>query len=623
MVERFNEEQKKAITWYQGPCLVLGTPGSGKTTVIINRIRHLLCCRQVAPEHILVITFTRAAAQSMQQRFLRLMAEEEGSMPQAAGRVRFGTFHSVFFWIIKTAYHYDVSCILSEEERRRIIRKILADMHLTYENYDEIITSVIRQIEILNCDMIEVSDYYSKDMPAESFRNLYKVYSETKRKMGKIDFDDMMNMCYRLLVERQDILCRLRQLYPYIMVDEFQDTNRIQYEILKLLAHPEDNLFVVGDDDQSIYGFRGARPDIMLGFGKEFQNTELITLGTNYRCPQIVTERSARLIAKNKKRYSKALYAAGKKQGSLTVEFPEDIGNENDMILQRIRESYREGVPYGDMAVLYRTNMNPRRLIFKLREFNIPFAVNDNIPDIFQHFTVQTVLDYILFAIGDNTRERFLRFMNKPVRYISRDMLNNQTVELQELLRMCGSRDYLRTNIRILNNQLKQIARLTPYAAISYIRKGIGYDDYLEEYADIRNIDYGELQDLLDEFQSMAKDFETYGDFFDFIDAYSAMMKEQTKERTKSEDHGDKVQLMTMHSAKGLEFRDVHIIECVEEIIPHKKQKNDAELEEERRMFYVAMTRTKENLYLYAPKKIGHKSAKPSRFLYEQFNIKN
>jgi DNA helicase-2/ATP-dependent DNA helicase PcrA len=446
---------------------------------------------------------------------------------------------------------------------------------------------------------------------------LYRAYQERKRRMGKIDFDDMLNMCYRLLMERPDILERIRALYPYIMVDEFQDTNRIQYEILKLLAHPRDNLFVVGDDDQSIYGFRGARPDIMLGFGKEFPGTEMITLGINYRCPKVITEHSAKMIGRNKKRYAKTLTSSDTHAGSLMLEFPKDVGNENDMILQRIRESFREGVPYGEMAVLYRTNMNPRRLVLKLREFNIPFAINDAIPDIFQHFAVQTVMDYILFAIGDCSRERFLRFMNKPVRYISRNMLSSPEVDMRDLLQAAGNKDYLRTNIRILNNQLHQISRLTPFAAIQYIRKGVGYDEYLEEYADVRNIDFGELTDILDELQSMARDFQDYGSFFDFVDDYRAMLKDQAKNKGQGKETGDQVHLMTMHSSKGLEFREVHIIECVEDIIPHKKQKTDAELEEERRMFYVAMTRAREKLYLYAPKTIGAKPGKPSRFLYE------
>lgn len=620
MIQIFNEEQKKAAAWFQGPCLVLGTPGSGKTTVMIHRIRTLITEYQIPPEKILVITFTRAAAESMQRRFCLLMEKE--TKLWNSDKVRFGTFHSVFFWIVKTAYHYDSKSILTEDERRRMIRNGIIALGMQYENDDDITESVLKQMERINCDMISPEDYYSTDMPEQKFRQLYRYYQEEKRKNGKIDFDDMMNLCYRLLTERPDILSMIQKLYPYIMVDEFQDTNRIQYEILKLLAHPLDNLFVVGDDDQSIYGFRGARPEIMLGFGKEFKQAEIIQLRINYRCPLNITKRSARLISRNKKRYPKELDSASARTGECVIEFPEDIEAENKQILSRIRRAYQEGTPYHEMAVLYRTNMNPRRLLFKLREYNIPFSVNESIPDIFQHFAVKTVLDYILFACGDNTRERFLNIMNKPVRYISRNMLTEERIMMEDLIRRASGKDYLRENIQIMRNQLKRIAGLSPFAAITYIRKGVGYDEYLKKYAEERNMDVSELFDILDEFQFMAKESENYRDFFSSLEKYREMLSEQAKSRKNGGTQTDAVRLMTMHSAKGLEFHDVHIIECVEGIIPHKKQKSEAELEEERRMFYVAMTRSRENLYLYAPKQTGGRTAEPSRFLYEQMTIK-
>ncbi len=603
-----NNEQKKAVLHKDGPCLVLGTPGSGKTTVIVNRIKNLIEKYNVNPAEILVITFTRAAALSMQERFLKMMGGNNC-------RVRFGTFHSFFFWIIKTAYHMDSSAVISEDEKRNIIRKIIMSFNMEYENSEDIITSAIRQIGIVNCDMIDIEAYYSKDMPEAMFRELYKRYEAEKKRIKKLDFDDMLNMCHELLKERQDILSHIRRLYKYILVDEFQDTNRIQYEILKMIVHPADNLFAVGDDDQSIYGFRGARPDIMLGFTDEFKGAEIITLGINYRCPDIITQASSRLIKKNKKRFDKVLTSDKRNSGEIIVEFPKDVKNENEMIVSRIKEAHVSGVPYEEIAVLYRTNLNPRRLIYKLREYNIPFFINDTIPNIFEHFTVEAILAYIRFSLGENERRLFLKFMNKPVRYISRAMLTEETVELSELLNKTAGKEYLRVNVKILKNQLETIRRLNPYAAVNYIRKAVGYDDYIEEYADKRNIDSDELFDIMDEFQSMVKDFSNYEDMFSFIDDYTALLKE--KAGRINNDKKNAVNLMTMHGAKGLEFTEVHILDCVESMMPYKKSKTPAEIEEERRMFYVAVTRAKYSLYLYAPKLFGKKEGVPSRFIFD------
>ncbi len=618
----FNEAQMEAVNWFKGPAMILGTPGSGKTTVIINRLKHMIEVNNVKPSNILVITFTRAAADSMEQRFINLMEKSEVCRNQKE-QVRFGTFHSFFYWIIRTAYKLGTDSVLDEDEKRRILRGIIQESKRgeDQEVTEELLSSVLSQLGLISCDMIDIENYYSKDMAGEEFKAIYRKFSEYKRRIGKIDFDDMNSMCYELLIKRPDILAAIKNLYPYILVDEFQDTNKIQYEILKLLAKPENNLFVVGDDDQSIYGFRGARPEIMLGFPKEFEGTRVITLSINYRCPEVITKQSGLVIANNKKRFSKKLISSGR-AGDIIVEFPRDVKNENEMIVSRIKESYESGVPYDEIAVLYRTNMNPRRLIYKLKEYNIPFLIKDSIPNIFNNFAVSVIMDYIHFALGDNSRDRFLRIMNKPVRYIPRNILTEEKVDISLLIKRTVSKDYLHTNCMVLRNQLARIRSLTPFAAVNYIRKTVGYDDYLKDYMEERNIDKGEISDILDEFMSIAKEYETFEEFFGFIEEYTKLLSEEAKRNKYTKDKSKKVTLMTMHSSKGLEYRDVHIIECVEEIIPHKKSKTLDEIEEERRMFYVAMTRTIEHLYIYAPKMIGEKKRYPSRFITEQIKKK-
>lgn len=608
----FNVEQSEAISWGQGPLLVLGTPGSGKTTVITYRILNLIEKHKVRPESILVITFTRAAADSMRERFVKISDDKYKN-------VRFSTFHSFFYWIVRTAYGFKDGAVITEDEKYNIIRKIINKINIEYNNNEEILKSAVRQLGLISCDMIDIEDYYSKDMPAGDFKNLYYIYKDYKKKTNRLDFDDMSTLCLSLLKERKDILAQIQKLYPYIMVDEFQDTNLIQYEILKLLVHPKDNIFAVGDDDQSIYGFRGARPDIMLSFGKEFKNSKVLSLSLNYRCPEIITKKSSSLIANNQKRYKKRLVSARKDQGRVTVFHPKDMKTEADMVIDRIRLSISEGTDPSEIAVLYRTNVDPRKLIFKLREFNIPFVVKDLMLDIFNHFAVQPILDYIRFSLGDDRRDLFLRFMNKPVRYISRSMLSSDNVNLDDLIYEANEneKDYLVTNLKILKYSLKRIERLDPFAAINYIRKAMEYDDYILDFCEKRNMDKDEVMDVLNEFQSMAEGMESFSEFFDFIDEYRKVLEMEREKKKNRHESFEGVKLMTMHSSKGLEFKEVHIIDCVEGSIPHKKSKTELLMEEERRMFYVAVTRSSDKLYIYCPKIIGNSAKEVSRFVKE------
>lgn len=606
MAERFNEDQIKAIKWFKGPMLVLGTPGSGKTTVIVERIRNLIDIEGVAPGRILVITFTRAAANSMKQRFVSSRDDE---------KVRFGTFHSFFFWVIKTAYGYRNEDILTEEERRKLIRGLLSNDDQGLSDNEELITSVLRQIEKVDSELIDIENYYSSDLPEHQFRNIYNRFKELKKKSGKLDFNDMMHMCYTLLKKRPDILDLIRKSYPYILVDEFQDTNLLQYEILKMLTAPLNNLFVVGDDDQSIYGFRGARPDIMLSFKETYKDAEIVTLRTNYRCKKDITRLSGKLISHNKKRYDKELKSASSSDGLIKIQQVKDITTQNELLISRIRDSLDKGVEASDIAVLYRTNMSPRRLIYKLREYNIPFVAKDAVPDIFSSPMVSCIMDYLYFANGDRSRKRFLRFMNKPLRYVPRDILIDENVDIHELIRRTADKGYLQTNLMLLRNHLERIRELSPLAAVSYIRKVVGIDKYVSEYSKERALDEGEFIDLLDEFQSITREFESFGDLADFAIREKKTLEEEYNKM--QSDRADAIQLMTMHSSKGLEFSEVHIINCVEGEIPHKKSRREYELEEERRMFYVAMTRAMDKLYIYSPRSMAEKNMKISRFINE------
>ena len=598
----FTEEQIKAIEWYEGPLMVIGTPGSGKTTVIVNRVNNLIYEYDVRPENILVITFTKAAAVSMKERFLELSG-------LTSTNVRFGTFHSFFYWIIRTAYGDKLNLgVLDEQKKREVLRTILRKLGPeTYDN-EETLVSVMNQLGIISCNMIDIENYYSRDMSGNDFVTTYRLYKEYKERNGLIDFDDMVTECYKLLKDRPDILERIRELYPFIMVDEYQDTNMIQYEILKMLAHPRDNIYVVGDDDQSIYGFRGARPDIMHKFTKEFRNASTLQLSNNFRCPKEIVELSSSIIADNKKRYGKSLKSVVSSKGQVTIDDMRTQTDEYNLILSRLQKAFKKGVSPSDIAIIYRTNLGPRRLMYKLSSYNVPFNVRDAIPDITNHIYVRPILSYIRYAMGDHSRKVFLDIMNKPVRYISRDMLTSEVVELEDLLRAAKGKDYLCDNIKRMISEIRTISKLSPFAAVNYIRRAVDYDGYLKKLAEDRNIDYDEISDMLDEFQSMISDSDTFLQMFE-------MLETSRKPKEEKEEEGDGIQRMTRHSAKGLEFSEVHILDAVEGSIPHKKSKSPDEIEEERRLFYVGITRSSNNLYIYVPREIGDRQVSPSRFL--------
>ena len=588
---KLNEAQSKAVSHVDGPMMVIAGPGSGKTTVITKRIKYLIESAGVSPADILVITFTRAAAGEMQQRFRAMTPGKEYP-------VRFGTFHSIFYWILKTAYGQSMLRVISEEEKRGIIEQILHTMELSYENKEEIVSSIVSQVSLVKCDMMDVENYYSKDMPEHAFRELYRRLDAELKRRKLIDFDDMMVLCYELLTARPDILDKCRSLFPYIMVDEFQDINRLQYDILRLLAEPENNLFIVGDDDQSIYRFRGARPEIMLNFRKDYPQSGQVLLNDNFRSTTQIVEAAGRVIARNKTRFPKNIIARGG-DGALvrSLEFP-DQQQECTYILREIQNWQARGGSLRQVAVIYRTNTQPRVVIQKLMEYNLPFRVRDQVPNLFQHWIARDLFCYMRLAMGSGLRKDLLPVLNRPKRYLSRECLNDERISWEYMLDFYKDKRYVCDRIERLQYDLKMMSRMGPFAAINYIRHVIGYD-----------------------LQESAREYHTYEEWFIYIEKYTEEM-EQLKKR--QQEVKDGVHLTTMHSSKGLEYEKVFILDAAEGITPYKKAVLEPDLEEERRMFYVAMTRAKKELTICWTKKVGSHEKKPSRFLEEmQEEVRN
>ena len=602
----FSKAQTQAIMHKDGPMMVLAGPGSGKTTVITHRVQYLTKEYGIDPGDILVITFTRAAAEEMRERYEALTG--------GGSRVTFGTFHSIFFRILKLAYRYTADNIVREEQQMQFVRELAQAGGLEPEDENEFAASILSEISSVKGERIALEHYYSKNCPDAVFRQLYAGYEEKMRRAGLIDFDDMMVLCLELFTERKDILSAWQRRYRYILIDEFQDINRLQYEIVRMLAKPEDNLFIVGDDDQSIYRFRGAKPEIMLGFERDYPGAGRILLDVNYRSTEEIVAPALRLIGENQKRFSKAIYTTGRQGKNVITKLWQDPGEENLAIAREIQLYLQSGVRPGDIAVLYRTNAGPRFLMEKLMEYNLPFRTRDTVPNLYEHWISRNILTYIRIAMGSRAREDILQVINRPKRYISRDAMPDETVSFEKMKAFYAEKDWIAERIESLEGDLRAIARMSPLAAVNYIRQGMGYDEYLIEYAAFRRMRPEELLETADELKESAAGFKTFDEWFAHIDAYKEeLLRQAAQRRTET----DAITLATMHSAKGLEFPIVYILDANEGITPHSRAMLDEDMEEERRLFYVAMTRAKTRLHVYAVRERYHKKAEVSRFVWE------
>lgn len=606
--DTFSQEQKSAICHGEGPAMVLAGPGSGKTLVITYRVRWLIEQMKVHPSGILVITFTRNAAEEMKRRFQQFDGMEKAP-------VCFGTFHSVFFMMLRHAYRYSGENIIRDYDRRTYLKEIVEEMELEIEDENEFYTGILNEISYVKGEMMSLSLYHSNNLADDLFQKIYQEYEKKLRSGGYLDFDDMLVFCYELLRQRPDILKMWQQRFPYILIDEFQDINRVQYEIVKMLAGKRKNLFVVGDDDQSIYRFRGSRPEIMLGFEKDYQGTKKFLLNINYRSTEEIVESAERLILHNKKRFEKNMMSARGSKAPVVYRNMENVSAECNDLIRGILFYTEKGISLEDMAVIFRTNTQPKLLVGRLMEYNIPFQMRDLIPNIFEHWIAKNVIAYLKLAQGHRERAIFLSVMNRPKRYISRSLLDANQVDFRQLRRKCSGKKWLLEKINKMEMDLINMGGKKPYDAISYLRKSVGYEEYLEEYAGFRRMNPEDLYEVLDQIQETAKEYDTFEQWFQSIEEYGEELKKQMEAGRKRDQKG--VTLTTMHSSKGLEYEVVFIIDSNEGICPHKKAVKEADLEEERRLYYVAMTRARTYLFLYSVKELYQKKSSPSRYINE------
>lgn len=605
-----NHAQTEAVAHNKGPCMVLAGPGSGKTLTIAKRIEYLIMKHKVRPEEILVITFTKYAAWEMKNRTRSICGPSSYA-------VTFGTFHGIYYGILKWAYRLNQSNLLSDEEKYRILREILPgidwDQEPEADEEKDYLQELAIEIGNVKNNCMDIEEYEPVKYTTEKFRKLYRTYEETKKKYRKIDFEDMLIQCRDLFMKRPDILKKWQEKFQYILVDEFQDVNQAQYDVVRMLAAPQDNLFVVGDDDQSVYGFRGAKPGIMKEFMKDYPKARQILLDVNYRSSGYIVKGALRVIGNNKIRFEKKIEAFRKPDETVHVQEVKDPVQEAEYVLERIREYREKGVSYTEMAVLYRTNVDARAMSELMTEYQIPFVMKEHLNNIYEHFIALDMISYLRLSQGEYDRKYFLQIANRPNRYLTRESMKTGNVSYESLRRYYRDKDWMVDRIDQLEWDMKMICDKTPYAAIQYIRKRMGYDEFLKEYAAYRRISSEDLFAVLEEIWQNSKGYGTIKEWFEHIESYGKMLKEQNKKNGEKEG----VNLMTMHAAKGLEFDTVFVIEANEGSCPYKKATADEEIEEERRLFYVAMTRAKRKLVISYVKEKNGKDLLPSRFVSE------
>ena len=603
----FNEAQAQAIQHTDGPCLVLAGPGSGKTLTIVNRVKYLIEKQKVRPEEILVVTFTRFAAAEMKSRLCLVMGKRD--LP-----VTVGTFHGIYYGILKWAYRMNQENILSETEKYQILRGVINKERMEIFDEEDFIQDIVAEIGKVKNNRIPLEEFVSEKCSADAFRNIYRNYERHRKELKKIDFDDMLVLCYELFRSRPDVLAQWQKKFRYVLIDEFQDINRIQYDVIRMLAQPENNLFVVGDDDQAIYGFRGADSELMLGFGKDFPDAKQILLGMNYRSTANIVQNSLKLIENNVERYSKKLEANREGGSCLHIQEVKDPVEEAEYVLEEIQKCKENGIKEEEIAILFRVHTDARAVVEAMVERKIPFQMKEHLPNIYEHFIAKDIMAYFRLATGKRRRQDFLQVMNRPKRYLGRDSVAGAKVSFEDMRKFYCDKDWMIDRIDQFEWDVKMLMKMAPYAAIQYIRKRIGYDDFLKEYAFTHQINRSDLNEVLAEIEEAAKAFSSVEEWFAHVEEYTETLKVKEKERNRPRPG---VRLMTIHASKGLEFKQVFLIAANEGRIPYQKAKTDKEIEEERRLFYVAMTRAKDFLKICYVKIKNGKEVTPSRFVDE------
>lgn len=609
-------EQEEAVNHMDGPALVLAVPGAGKTTVLIHRTMNIIKKCNIHPNRILSITFSKASALDMRQRFLK-------TFPEYNYTGSFSTIHSFCFGLIREySFINKIKLNLIEEENHpqnkySLLKKIFLDFNKEYIT-EEKLETLINSIGYIKNMMISPEEFIKNNkVDFNNFIDLFNTYEKYKRENNLIDFDDMLTISLEILQSNKYILDKYRQKYDYFQLDEGQDTSKIQLEIIKILAYPNNNLFIVADDDQSIYGFRGAYPKALLQFNKIFKNGKIYFMERNYRSSKNIVHTCNKFIKTNVFRYNKDIMTDNSYFEPINIIKVKNISDQYKILLDELKDR-----DLSQCCILYRNNLTSVGIIELLEKNHIPFYMRDNKLKFFNHWLIKDILFILKFSEDVSNIDLYEQIYYKTKGYISKKHINfAKTLDssipiLDRIVEYPGINDYYKRNIRELKLDFKRISKLKPYDAIKYIDKNMEYGDYLREHAKRMGYSYDTLRLMVYYLLIISDSAENLSDFIGRL-KHLKYLSENAKNNIGN------LTLSTIHSAKGLEFERVYMIDLIDGEFPSLSSIEDYEngilesLEEERRLFYVGMTRAKTHLTLIASKYIEEATREQSRFLTE------
>lgn len=591
-----NPAQEQAIHTIEGPVCIVAVPGSGKTTTLTQRIHYMIEECGIDPRRILVMTFSVAAARDMADRYRKMYGTDPGS--------GYYTIHA-FCKAVGDRYIGDRKSVISANEQSGLFFQLLA-RNKQIQDKAEFIKTLILDISVVKTNLIDPEEYSPACCTDKKlFLWLFDKYEEHKKKTDQIDFDDMLLRARQVLISDPAALMQLQDQYRYLMIDEYQDTSELQKEILYLLARKYENICVVGDDDQSIYRFRGAKSSILLDFKKDFPNAEIIKMGTNYRsCPCII-DAAARLIKANAVRYPKEFLKSRTEEGKIEYKVFSDKSLQDAWVVSSIREKEKTGELLKDMAVLFRTNGQITDIAEHLLEEDIPMFCPDYLENKYTHWMIADLLAYHrvarTMAAGFVQKDDVRYILNRPQRYLNSPRYLNCPFEPNALIEVSSKINTFSNawkhgkaieSIEDLFICLHRMADAPPVKSMLEMENVIGYRDYIKQQADFRNLD---ADQLLSWWESYKKDAERCGDTWESFEDFRNLYTDRIRNKTRNPEG---VVLSTLHRSKGLEYDTVIIPNCIYGTYPFVKAESAEELEEERRLFYVGMTRAKNNLYL-------------------------
>lgn len=608
-----DKDQLIAARHYNGPAIVVAGPGCGKTSIISNRIKILTDEYNVDQKSIAAISFTRYSSLQLRNRTLELD-------PSLTG-VFYGTFHSYFLKILTFAKAYTFKDVLDGSEKRNIISSILREELKSGYIAPEIIQEMISDISRCSSRMyLGEAEDITFQSPAEKdlFYRVYEKYTWYKDEYKRIDFDDILTKTHSILTKDPSLVQRIKNSKKFYIIDEYQDINKIQFDIIKLLLDRDENLFVVGDDDQSIYSFRGSDPQFLTKFSTYFENSSIYKVTTSYRCPSEILNLTNRLISNNKERVDKQIKHKEAQSSAIRITSYERADEQAKEIADIIKAS---GKDFSEYMIIYRTNLQVVPFIARFSDMNIPYIVKDSAGDFFENFILKDVLTY--FRLSQRFSEDDMnRVRNKPNRFMKKmeiAALENYLVTTDLITRLSirslsvGERFRAQKDGDLFRfvRDIEHISELMPSKALDYIKYKIGYDKYLKAYSEKSGISMDFFEEIFENIYSIFNELKTIPDALDYVEK----LKNSHKESDSKNQISKSVLLTTVHGAKGLERNDVFVISVNEGIMPHKKSLDN--IEEERRIMYVACTRAKENLHISYLRTLKDKKLKRSIFVDE------